>query len=87
MKTPFQELIQGLEADANFLDGKNDKREDRIVGQYLRSIVGDLKNSWLEKEKQMIIDTFNKGHEDWLHEQNGEHFDTGENYYNQTFNK
>jgi hypothetical protein len=59
MKTVLQEIIESLTKDAEFLDGPNDAKEDKIVGSYLKTIVDDLKENWLQKEKQQIIDAAN----------------------------
>jgi hypothetical protein len=40
-----------------------------------------------ELEKQHLINAYDKGESNWLHEQNNEHFENGEGYYNNTFNQ
>ena len=57
MDTPIQKLINKLTQDANFFDGENDSREDKIVGQYIKNvIVSDLIENYLELERKVIID-------------------------------
>jgi len=56
MDTPIQKLINKLTQDANFFDGENDSRDDKIVGQYIKNvIVSDLIENYLEQERKVII--------------------------------
>ena len=46
-QTVLQQIIEKLLADSKYLNGENDRKEDRIVGQYLKTIADDLAIEYL----------------------------------------
>lgn len=58
MKTVLEEIIEKLLADSKYLNGENDSKIDRTVGQYLKTIADDLQENYLVKEKEQIMTAF-----------------------------
>jgi hypothetical protein len=59
-----------------------------IQDRFLLSINENLINSFLEKEKQQIISSYNKGQKDFANydpERHGNECKNGEQYYQETF--
>lgn len=51
-QTVLMGIIEKLYADSKFLNGENDDPMDKAVGQYIKSIADDLKENYLQKEKE-----------------------------------
>jgi hypothetical protein len=47
--------------------------------------VKDMFNQAKEMQRKQIIEAFNAGTSDWLHEQNNENYVTGKQYYKETY--
>jgi hypothetical protein len=80
MKTPMQELIEQLKQKIENQVQFRDEFEDGVV-QGLEEAL-DLAEDMLEKEKEVIIDAFDKGKWDSI----AFKATLSENYYNETFN-
>jgi hypothetical protein len=80
MKTAMQELIDKLKIESNFIT-KDDHIEDRMFKKGIDLAIY-ISNQLLEKEKEQIIQAHGLKYYDI-----GEVTITGENYYNQTYNR
>ena len=78
MKTAMQELLQILEAKILPCDDDNSYVYGMNVAH--ANLIYNIKNGFLEKEKEQIIDAFEQGIE-FAFPTNGSY------YYNQTFNQ
>lgn len=79
MKTAMQELLQILESKILPCDDDNSYVYGMNVAH--ANLIYNIKNGFLEKEKESIIDAFVQGGEQWNSE------DASVEYYNKTYNQ
>ena len=79
MKTAMQELLQILESKILPCDDDNSYVYGMNVAH--ANLIYNIKNGFLEKEKQQIIEDFYAGRDDWERK-----YPDATNYYNQTYN-
>ena len=85
-----QTAIQELQEKVIKIIDDNSKQNSQFHKGFRHGMImvkDAIEHILLEKEKQNIIDAWNNGESNWLHEQNNEHFENGEQYYNNTFNQ
>jgi hypothetical protein len=80
MKTAMQELLQILESKILPCDDDNSYVYGMNVAH--ANLIYNIKNGFLEKEKQQIIEDFYAGRDDWERK-----YPDATNYYNQTYNQ
>jgi hypothetical protein len=80
MKTAMQELLQILESKILPCDDDNSYVYGMNVAH--ANLIYNIKNGFLEKEKEQIMDSYLQGSFD-----DGPNITNSEQYYNQTFNQ
>jgi len=90
MQTAMEKLKQVLENEIKFVGNLHDTKEDKTVASYLRTVIDEIDNRYMELEKQQIIDACNEGGEITNYDTGMTHefkWVNGLQYFNQTFNK
>ncbi len=87
MKTPMQELIELFEARKLLIKDIDKKAVDSEAYNLLEELQDTLKDVFLSKEKQVIVDAYNMATKDGLSPNPDIAFKIGEQYYNETFNQ